>query len=106
FVQAVDRVGTVVNEKFRAITILLKDNLARLSVVSTQLGAATEEIDVDFPYADEIELCVDYKYIYETLQTIQEEEVECFLSDAQTSIKLNGMNNKVSTFVLMPLGVE
>lgn len=106
FVKAVDRVGTVVSQKVRAIKVILKNNQAQLSVVSPELGSALEEMDVDFPYDDAVELCVNVKYLLDVAQTITEDEVEFFITNADSPVIVKGINNTQSTFVLMPLGVD
>ncbi|CAO5678580.1 MAG: Beta sliding clamp [Holosporales bacterium] len=105
FMSAVDRVGTVVNQNIRAIKIKLLNNLATLSVVSAELGSATEEIDVDYPFDIEVELCVNVKYLLDVTQTIEEDEIECLIDNADSSVIIRGLGNQRSMFVLMPLTV-
>jgi DNA polymerase-3 subunit beta len=105
FVEVVDRVGTVVSAELRAIKIKLKNNLATFSVVSAELGSATEEMDVEYNFDDEIELGVNVKYLLDVTQTIQEDEIEFLIENTESSIIIRGVGNKQSMFVLMPLGI-
>ncbi|MBP9753344.1 MAG: DNA polymerase III subunit beta [Proteobacteria bacterium] len=105
FMGAVDRVGTVVSQNIRAIKIKLLNNLATLSVVSPELGSAVEEMDVDFPFEMDVELCVNVKYLLDVTQIIEEDEIEFLIDNADSSVVIRGLGNQRSMFVLMPLTV-
>jgi DNA polymerase-3 subunit beta len=105
FVSAVDRVGTVVSQNIRAIKIKLNNNQAVLSVISPELGSAMEEMDVDFPFETNVELCVNVKYLLDVTQTIEEDEIEFLIDNGDSSIIVRGLGNQQSMFVLMPLSV-
>jgi DNA polymerase-3 subunit beta len=105
FVEAVDRVGTVVSSNVRAVKIKILNNQAILSVVSTEFGSAIEEMDVDFPFETEVELCINVKYLLDVTQTIEEDEIEFLIENGDSSIIVRGLGNQQSMFVLMPLSV-
>lgn len=105
FIEVVDRVGTVVNQELRAIKIKLKNNSAMFSVVSPELGSATEEMDVEYNFDEEIELGVNVKYLLDATHVIEEDEIEFLIENSETSIVIRGVGNKQSMFVLMPLGI-
>jgi len=103
FAEAVDRVGTVVSDKVRAIKLKISKNLAVLSAVSSDLGSATEELDVDFAYPDVFELCFNVKYLMDIAQQINEEEMELLLVDGDSTVLLKPVNNANAVFILMPM---
>lgn len=105
FAEAVDRVGTVVNEKVRAIKVRLSNNAAILSAVSSESGSAEEELDVDYPYPDQLEICFNVKYLMDIAHQVTTEEMEVLLSDADSSVMIRPTSNPHVTFILMPMRV-
>lgn len=105
FAEAVDRVGTVVNDKVRAIKLKISENSAVLSAVSADFGSAIEELDVDFAYNDAFEICFNVRYLIDIAQQIGTEEIEFLLADGESSVLLRPTNNSNSIFILMPMRV-
>ncbi|MBY0462417.1 MAG: DNA polymerase III subunit beta [Alphaproteobacteria bacterium] len=105
FAEAVDRVGTVVNDKVRAIKLKISENSAVLSAVSTDSGSAVEELDVDFAYNDAFEICFNVRYLIDIAQQISTDEIEFLLADGESSVLLRPINSPNSTFILMPMRV-
>ncbi len=105
FAEAVDRVGTVVNDKVRAIKLKLSENAATLSAVSSDFGSAVEELDVDFPYNEELEICFNVRYLTDIAGQINTEEMEMLLADGDSSVLIKPVNENQSTFILMPMRV-
>ena len=105
FIEVVDRVSTVVSQDLRAVKVKLKNNLATFSVVSPELGSATEEMDVEYNFDEEVELGVNVKYLLDVTQAIEEDEIEFLIEGPESSIIIRGIGNKQSMFVLMPLGI-
>ncbi len=103
FAEAVDRVGTVVNDKVRAIKLTLSENSAVLSAVNTDFGSATEELDVDYPYPDAVELCFNVRYLLDISQQIEEEEMRLLVSDGESSVLVKPLNNDNVVYILMPM---
>ncbi|MCX7337947.1 MAG: DNA polymerase III subunit beta [Alphaproteobacteria bacterium] len=110
FAEAVDRVGTVVNDKVRAIKARVTENQVLISAVSNELGSATEELDVDFAYEEPIEVCFNVRYLMDIAQQIETEEMEILLADGDSLALIraagkNAAENNNATFVLMPMRV-
>lgn len=103
FAQSVDRVGTIVGEKVRAIRIMLQNNVAHFSAVSSDFGSATEELDVDFPEQESVEICFNVKYLMDIATQIDTEEMELLLADSDSSVLVRPKDDQHSIFVLMPL---
>lgn len=106
FAESIDRVGTVVtNDKLRAIRLNACDNQAVLSAVSQDYGSATEEMDVDFAYADKVDVCFNVRYMMEVAQQINTEEMELLLLDSESSLVIQPVGNPHMIFILMPMEV-
>jgi DNA polymerase-3 subunit beta len=105
FAGAVDRVGTIVSDKIRAIRINMGNNMSTLSAVSTDFGSAKEDLDVVFPYEDQIEICFNVKYLMDIAQQINYPEMEMLLADADSSVLVRPVGDNHQTFILMPMRV-
>ncbi len=105
FAEAVDRVGTVVNDKIRAIKVRLTENMASLSAVSSDFGSAQEELDVDYTYPDSLEICFNVRYLTDIAQQISTDEMEVLLIDEESSVLIRPLGNPYVTFILMPMRV-
>lgn len=105
FAEAVDRVGTVVNEKVRAIKVNLANNTATLSAISNELGKAEEELDVDYPYDQPLEVCFNVRYLMDIASQVPTEEMELLLVDTESSVLIRPTSNPHVIFILMPMRV-
>ena len=111
FAEAVDRVGTVVFDRVRAVRFTFTRDKALISAMSQEFGSAEEDIDIQFPYDDSIEICFNVRYVLDVLQHIQDDEVEMFIEngDASVLIKPVAHNQKhyasESQFLLMPMRI-
>ena len=91
------------NDKVRAIKLTLSENSAVLSAVNTDFGSASEELDVDYPYPDAIELCFNVRYLLDISQQIEEEEMRLLVSDGESSVLVKPLNNDSVVYILMPM---
>lgn len=105
FAEAIDRVGTIVNEKIRAIKVTLSHNNALISAVSSEFGSAQEELDVDFPYDDSLEICFNVRYLLDIANQISTHEMNFFLMDAESSVIIQPVDNQTEVFILMPMRI-
>lgn len=105
FAAAVDRVATVVTDKLRVIKMHVTNNMITLSAASHELGSALEEIPVDYPCDDPVEIGFNAKYLLDIAQQIGDDEAQIMLSDGTSPALIRGMNDSESTFVLMPMRV-
>ncbi len=106
FAKAVDRVGTVVTDKVRAIRVNLQDNKATISALSQEFGTAQEVIEVDFPYPDPLEICFNVKYLLDITQQINCDEMKILLLNSDSSALVRPANDHDnSTYLLMPMRI-
>jgi DNA polymerase-3 subunit beta len=103
FAEALDRVGTVVNDKERAVKISLSSNMATISAVSSEFGSAREELDVDYPYEESIDLCFNVRYVLDVASQISEDEMQFMIADGNAPAIVKPLNRSDALFVLMPL---
>jgi DNA polymerase-3 subunit beta len=105
FAGAVDRVGIIVSDKIRAIRILIGNNAAVLTAVSSDLGSAREDLDVMFPYAESIDICFNVKYLMDIAQQVSYDELEFLLADSDSSVLIRPVGDSSQNFILMPMRV-
>ena len=105
FAAAVDRVATVAADKLRVIKVFVSNNMITLSAASHELGSATEEIPVDYPLEDTVEIGFNAKYLLDIAQQIGDDEAKIMLADGASPALIQGINDDESLFVLMPMRV-
>jgi DNA polymerase III subunit beta len=105
FAKAVDRVGIMTDDKEPVIKVMVEKNRLVLVAATSQLGDATEEMEVDFPFDDPIEIGFNTTYLVDITSQLGDEVAEILLSNGETPAIIKGINNKEAIFVLMPLRV-
>ncbi|AIK95488.1 DNA polymerase III subunit beta [Candidatus Odyssella acanthamoebae] len=105
FAKAVDRVATVTTDKLPVIKISVAKNKLTLVAASSELGDATEEMEVDFPFDQSIEIGFNANYLVDITSQIGDEAAEILLSDGSAPAIIKGINDKEALFVLMPMRV-
>lgn len=105
FAKAVDRVATVTTDKLPVIKISVAKNKLTLSAMSSELGDATEEMEVDFPFDQSIDIGFNANYLVDITSQIGDEAAEILLSDGSAPAIIKGINDKEALFVLMPMRV-
>lgn len=103
FAEAVDRVGTVINDKTRIIKLSLSRNMLKCSALGGSSSAASEEVDVDYEYDENIEFSFDVKYLLDVAQHIETQEMEVSLTNADTAVSVRPVGITGVYFALMPL---
>jgi DNA polymerase-3 subunit beta len=103
FAEAIDRVGTIVSDKVRGIKLHMVSNTLTLSAISSEFGSAQDEMDVDFPYQNPIEICFNVRYLMDMVNQISADEIQMNLEDGDSSVLVSPMNQPETKFVLMPM---
>jgi DNA polymerase-3 subunit beta len=105
FAEAIDRVGTIVNDKVRGIKLSMVSNTLTLSALSSEFGSAQDEMDVDFPYDTPVEICFNVRYLMDMVQQISTDEIQMSLEDGDSSVLVSPINEPQTKFVLMPMRI-
>ncbi|MDR1907583.1 MAG: DNA polymerase III subunit beta [Holosporales bacterium] len=105
FAEAVDRVGTVINDKLRMIRLVLSRNLMKCVAVAgaSANGAADEDIDIDYDYEDTMELNFDVRYLLDIAQHVSTDELEISLSSQDVAIAVRPVGLSGVFFALMSM---
>jgi DNA polymerase-3 subunit beta len=101
FADAIDRVGTVINDKSRLIRVTLTRNLMRCAAIEGTNCTADEDIDVDFDYEEHMEFYFDVRFLLDIAQHITTEELEIALTNPDTAISVRPVGISGVFFALM-----
>jgi DNA polymerase-3 subunit beta len=105
FADAVDRVGTVINDKLRMIRITLSRNLMKCSAIAgaSSNGAADEDVDISYDYDDTTEFNFDVRYLLDIAQHISTDELEMSISSPDVAIAIRPVGLSGVFFALMSM---
>jgi DNA polymerase-3 subunit beta len=106
FEEAVDRVGTVINDKSRVIKLRLSRNLIHLSAVGGTSGVADEDVDVDYDDETSLDLSFDVKYLLDVAQHVSTDDMEISLTNSDMAISVRPVDLDGVYFALMPLAPQ
>ena len=104
FLQAVDRVALLSQDKTHGIKLSLGSETMTLSAATPQAGSATEEVTVMYQ-GDPMETGYNANYLSQIGDHISSEEIVCKIKDENTPIILHGEEESHTLFVLMPIRV-
>lgn len=104
FSKAVDRVATISAEKNRGVKVVLETGKLTLSATSSELGTATEEIEVEYD-SGPLDIGFNARYLLDIAQQMGDGESEIAFSDAASPITLRPSGDGGVMYVLMPMRV-
>lgn len=85
FIEALDRVSTVVTDSTSSVKLNIMPDKLILSGVSRELGSAKEEIAANFACANQMEICFNSRYLLEILKEIETSQVQIRLAESNSS---------------------
>lgn len=110
FIEALDRVSTVVVDATSSVKLNIMPNTIILSGVSRELGSAKEEIAADFKGAERLEICFNSRYLLEILKEIETQQVQLRLAESNSSTLVepvvgDEVANIDMVFAIMPIEI-
>ena len=100
--QALTRTSILSNEKYRGIRLDISKNNIKIQAHNPEQEEAVEEIDAI--YDDEsLVLGFNVTYLLDVLNAISTDDVEVFLSDANSSALINKPGSEDCRYVVMPM---
>lgn len=107
FMEAMRRTRTMTNEKFNSVRFRIEDGVAKLSVVTPEVGEYEEELQIEYA-GDPIEVAFNPDFILDVLKQISSESSILVLKDAMSPgiIKPSG-NGSTDQYinVVMPIRI-
>lgn len=107
FRQAVERVATLalITDKIRVVKLKAKNNVATFYSDSQDMGHASEEFEVDYPYDEEIDMGFNVRYLFDILSQLEGEEVQFMFEHSNSPVLVKGSLSDFPFYVLMPLRI-
>ena len=85
FIEALDRVSTVVVDSTNSVKLRITSNMLELSGVSRELGSAKEELEANYSSTEPMEICFNSRYLLELLKEIATQNVCLKLATSSSS---------------------
>ena len=110
FIEALDRVSTVVVDSTSSVKLRITPDKLMLSGVSQELGSAREEIKANFQGAEQLEICFNSRYLLEILKEIETPQVQLRLAGSNSStiiepVASDKTPNIDMVFAVMPIEI-
>lgn len=102
--KAVDRVATISSEKARSIKFIISGDNLRLDCNSHDMGAAHEDMRVDYE-GDDITIGFNSRYVADTMSQMESDSFEMYIADPASPALVLDPASEGSLFVMMPLRV-
>ena len=107
FIEAMRRTRTMTNEKFNSVRFKIEEGVAKLSVVTPEVGEYEEELSIEYS-GDPIEIAFNPDFILDVLKQINTESSLLVLKDAMSpGIIKPGSNGESDKYVnvVMPIRI-
>ncbi len=104
FADAVDRVSAISSDRSRAIKLAVADSTLKLSIVSSEMGSADEELEVKWD-GSALEIGFNVKYLLEITQQLEGDAMEIALQDSNSQAIIREPGDETTLFVIMPMRV-
>ncbi|MEK7850977.1 MAG: DNA polymerase III subunit beta, partial [Deltaproteobacteria bacterium] len=100
--KALKRVSTLSSEKSRGVKLSFSKGQLDVFTANPEIGEASESIDADFS-GDEITVGFNARYLMETLNSIDEEEVKIEINDEFGPVQVKGGDGGDLLSIIMPM---
>ena len=110
FIEALDRVSTVVVDSTNSVKLHIKQNMLEISGVSRELGSAKEELEANYSETEPMEICFNSRYLLELLKEIETQTVCLKLSTSSSSTIIEPTETEKTpdvsmVFAVMPIEI-
>jgi len=100
--QVLSRASILSNEKFKGVRLNFASSELKITANNPEQEQAEEVIEVDFPY-DDVEIGFNVSYVLDVLNAVKEQQVKFTLSDANSSVVIEGEECSEALYVVMPM---
>ena len=102
--QALQRAAILANEKFRGVRWLVTGTSLRISCTNNEQEEANEELEIAYP-GEAVDIGFNITYLLDVLNNVHTEQVECALSDANSSMLITLPDQSEFRYVVMPMRI-
>ncbi|NMP17840.1 DNA polymerase III subunit beta [Thalassotalea sp. Y01] len=100
--QVLSRASILSNEKFKGVRLNFSANELKITANNPEQESAEEYLEIDFPY-EALEVGFNVSYILDVLSAIKDDNVKFTLSDANSSVVVEGDQTAEALYVIMPM---
>lgn len=108
--EVVDRVATIALDKnagkLKVVKLTFTKNCLTVSAISQELGRAVEDLEIDYPQGENLEIGYNAKYLIDILEHLDSEQASITFENADNATVVNSVGSHKNIFsVLMPIRV-
>ncbi len=96
------RTSILTNEKFKGVRLELNDNKMQMSANNPEQEEASDELPIEYD-GKSIEIGFNVSYLMEALKSLQTDDIEFRMEDANTSCTVNAPGDKTTKYLVMPM---
>ncbi|TKB46412.1 DNA polymerase III subunit beta [Thalassotalea mangrovi] len=100
--QVLSRASILSNEKFKGVRLNFGSNELKITANNPEQEQAEEYLEIEFPY-EPLEIGFNVSYILDVLNAVKEEGIKFTLSDANSSVVIEGQESGEALYVIMPM---
>lgn len=100
--QVLSRASILSNEKFKGVRLNFASNELKITANNPEQEQAVEYLEINFPY-DSLEIGFNVSYILDVLSAVKDEMIKFTLSDANSSVIIEGQESSEALYVIMPM---
>ena len=102
FREALQRASILSNEKYRGVRLSLAKGIIKIQANNPEQEEAEEILESDYDGA-ELEIGFNVGYILDVLSVLNSGEVKLTLSDGNSSVLMEGVDESKAVYVVMPM---
>ncbi len=102
--QALQRAAILSNEKFRGVRWVLTPDTLKIVCTNAEQEEAEEELEVSYN-GDPLDIGFNITYLLDVLANLADEEIDCAVGDANSSMLLSVPGNENFKYVVMPMRI-
>lgn len=102
--QALQRAAILSNEKFRGVRWVLTPDTLKIVCTNAEQEEAEEELEVSYN-GDPLDIGFNITYLLDVLSNLADEEIDCAVGDANSSMLLSVPGNQNFKYVVMPMRI-
>ena len=106
FLSTLKRISLFTSDRYNKVRLSIGKNVIMFSVVSPDVGQASEKLEVEYKEEKEQNLAFPPNYLMDFLQNVEEEKIMLGFINERNPILMKGEKNTQHVYVAMPLKLE
>lgn len=105
-ISSLERVAIMVNERTSIVKFEFKDNKLILTADTPDSGTSEDEIDIDYKDTESLKIAFNYRYVLDSLKTMDTSEVKIGLNTNLSATVLKPNNEEDYVCLIMPVQIR